>query len=430
MAQSENAQNPDQRLQLRAWALYDWGNSAFSTTVMAAYFPVFFKQYWSAGAPVSVSTFHLGVANSSASLIVALSSPLLGAIADKGRLKKRLLAIYAALGVAMTAGLFLVPKGDWSLAALCYAAATVGFSGSLVFYDSLLLSVARPEDTDRASSLGYALGYLGGGLLYAINIAMVWKPELFGLHDRGDAVRYSFLSVAVWWGVFTLPLLRYVREPRAAAMPLGAAMRGGVRELVGTLRRVAGMRTLRGFLLAYWLYIDGVDTVVTMSVDYGLSIGLKPLSLTVALAITQFIGFPAAIAFGRLAGVIGTRRAILVGIAVYVAVTYFGYRMQGETEFYLLAGTIGLVQGGVQALSRAFYSRLIPPAEAAEFFGFYNMLGKFAAIIGPALMGTVSLVTGNQRLSILSLSLLLVLGGALLWRVDERAASTQAGFSR
>jgi UMF1 family MFS transporter len=377
------------------------------------------------GSEISRSTFHLGTANSIASLVVALSSPLLGAIADKGGMKKRLLACYAALGIVMTSSLFLVQQGDWLTAVLCYAAATIGFSGSLVFYDSLLVSVAEPEQSDRASAFGYALGYLGGGLLLSLNVLMVQKPALFGLGGEAQAVRVSFLLVALWWATFTWPLLRHVPEPTADPLAPWQAIVGGVQQLSATLRRVAGMRNVWLFLLAYWLYIDGVDTVITMAVDYGMSIGLKTNSLIIAVLITQFVGFPAALAFGRLGAAIGTKRAVLIGIGVYVAVTFFGYAMQTEAEFYALAVVIGLVQGGVQALSRAFYSRLIPPNEAGEFFGFYNMLGKFAAILGPALMGWVSLTTGNARLSILSLCVLFLAGGALLLAVDEQSSAVR-----
>jgi UMF1 family MFS transporter len=414
MSQPESA-----RRQLWAWALYDWGNSAFATTVLAGFFPLFFKQYWSAGSSASLSTFHLGAANSTASLFVALSSPLLGAIADKSALKKRLLACYAALGVVMTFALFFITKGNWFAAAACYTGALIGFTGSLVFYDSLLVSVATPEQSDRASTFGYALGYLGGGSLLLVNVLMFAKPALFGLADAAQGVRVSFLTVAAWWAIFTVPLLRYVREPSSTALPPVAAIKAGARQLGVTMRRVAGMRTLWLFLLAYWLYIDGVDTVVAMAVDYGLSLGLNASSLIVALLITQFVGFPAALGFGQLGVTLGTKRSIMLGIAVYLGVTLFAYSMHTETEFYALAAVIGLVQGGVQALSRALYSRLIPADEAAEFFGFYNMLGKFAAIIGPALMGWVSLTTGSPRLSILSLSVLFLAGGALLLLVDD-----------
>jgi UMF1 family MFS transporter len=269
------------------------------------------------------------------------------------------------------------------------------------------------------SSLGYALGYLGGGLLFALNVLMTLKPALFGLADAGSGVRVSFLLVAGWWAVFTLPLVLVVRETDTAVPRRSLGVRNALGEVAATLARVRSMRQVWLFLIAYFLYIDGVDTIIRMAVDYGLSLGLPTQSLIVALLITQFVGFPAAIGFGWLATKIGTKRGILLGIGVYLLVTVFGYFMQTAAHFYMLAIAIGLVQGGVQALSRSFYSRLIPTDEAGEFFGFYNMLGKFSAVAGPLLMGLVSLMTGSARLSILSITLLFVAGGALLLRVDE-----------
>jgi UMF1 family MFS transporter len=331
----------------------------------------------------------------------------------------------AVLGVTMTAGLYFAGKGQWLTAAALYVGASVGFAGSIVFYDSLIVAVARPERSDRASALGYALGYLGGGLLFALNVLMALQPRLLGLRDMAHGVQLSFLLAALWWAVFTIPLVLFVREPNAARPGTTAAVRSGLAQLRATFGRVASLRPVWMFLLAYWLYIDGVDTVIRMAVDYGLSLGLPASSLTLALLIVQFVGFPAALAFGRLGDAIGSKRAILIGIGVYVGITAWGYAMDSAAEFYALAVMVGLVQGGVQALSRSFYSRLIPPDEAGEFFGFYNMLGKFAAIVGPTLMGAVSLWTGSARLSILSISVLLVGGGALLLLVDEKPSEAR-----
>lgn len=409
------------RREAYAWALYDFGNSAFTTTVMAGFFPLFFKQYWSAGADVTQSTWNLGLANSISSIIVAVLAPILGALADAGRAKKVWLAGFAALGCMATLALFLVPKGHWQLAAAAYAAGSIGFAGSLVFYDALLVSVADGPESDRVSALGYSAGYLGGGVLFTLNVLMATKPELFGLADASLGVRLSFVTVAIWWAVFTLPLLFRVHERHVPAQNSRRPVRDALRQVVVTVRRARELRPVWVFLLAYWLYIDAVDTVIRMAVDYGLSLGLPSTSLIVALLITQFVGFPAAIVFARLSAHIGTKRGILLGLCVYVGVTVFGYFMTTAAEFYVLAGVIGLVQGGVQALSRSYYSRLIPPEEAGEFFGFYNMLGKFAAVIGPSLMGFVGLLTGSPRVGILSLIILLVAGGYLLLRVPEPA---------
>ena len=400
------------------WAMYDWANSSFATTVMAGFFPLFFKQFWNAGVPATVSTFRLGVANGAASLLVAVMAPLIGAIADKGRARVRLLALFTVLGAAMTAGLFLVGKGDWPAAAILYVVASLGFWGGNQFYDSLLTDVSEEHEYDLVSGYGYALGYLGGGLLFAVNVAMVLKPALFGLPDAGAAVRWSFVTVGIWWAGFTLFTLLLVRERSTQeALPALAAIRAGSAELLNTLRHLRADRMLLLFLLAYWFYIDGVNTIIKMAVDYGLSLGLKQNSLITALLVVQFVGFPAALGFGWLGQKIGARAGILIGIAVYAGIAGYAYFLHTETQFMIMAIIIGLVQGGVQSLSRSLFGRLVPPGKAGEFFGFYNLMGKAAAILGPTLTGVVALLTNDSRLAILSITILFVIGAAFLMRV-------------
>ena len=412
-----------ERLQTRrkwGWALYDWANSAFSTTVMAGFFPVFFKEYWNAGLDATASTFRLGVANSIASLVIVLMAPVLGAIADSMNRRKAMLFAFAFLGMLMTGGLYLVSQGDWLLAAFLYVGAVIGFSGSNVFYDSLLPHVSAKNDLDRTSALGFSLGYLGGGLLLALNVLMTTRPEWFSIRDGATAIRLSFLVVACWWLIFSIPLMLLVEEPvnGARARPAGFLLEG-FRRVWHTLHEVRSLRNVWLFLIAYWLYIDGVDTIVRMAVDYGLSLGFDQNSLIIALLITQFVGFPSALFFGWLGGRIGAKNGILLGLSIYVLVTFRASVMDSAVEFYILAFMIGLAQGGVQALSRSFYSRMIPPGRTAEFFGFYNMLGKFAAIVGPVLMGWVGLITGSSRTGILSLLVLFVLGMLLLTKVSQ-----------
>ncbi len=429
------------------WALYDWANSAFATTVMAGFFPLFFKQYWSHGSDANLSTAQLGLGNSAASLLVALMAPLLGAVADRGGVRKKFLVAFAYLGALSTAALFLVGQGRWAVAVLVYAAGTIGFAGANIFYDSLLPSVAPPGRIDRVSSLGYALGYLGGGLLFLINVLMTLMPERFGLADAGQAVRWAFVSVALWWGGFTLFTVAWVPEPTPSRAPasVGGALRAGVRQLAGTFRKIRHLKTVALFLLAYWFYIDGVDTIIRMAVDYGLSLGFAADSLIVALLLVQFVGFPAALAFGRLGERWGVRRSIYLAIGIYALVTLWATRMAAVWEFYALAGAIGLVQGGIQALSRSYYARLIPPDQAAEYYGFYNMLGKFAAILGPALMGIVGLAARKilmppdptaaqvlaagqaaSRWGIASVVLLFAIGAVLFYFVDEERGRAEA----
>ncbi len=395
-----------------AWAFYDWGNSAFATTVMAGFFPVFFKEYWAGGLGATDSTFWLGVGNSAASTLMIVLAPLIGALADQGGNKKRMLVLFAFLGALMTSSLFLVSAGLWPLALLFYALGIIGFSGSIVPYDALLVDVADERELDRVSALGYALGYLGGGLLFALNVIMVLKPALFGLEGPGQAVRIAFLMVGIWWAAFSVPLLLFVHERNPAPVRQGV-IRGALRELRDNLREVRQHRMAFLFLLAYWLYIDGVDTIVRMAVDYGLAIGFESGDLLAALLVTQFVGFPAALLFGWLGSRLGPKSGIMIALGIYTLVVLWAWRMEREWEFYGLAVMIGLVQGGVQSLSRSLYARLIPPDRAGIFFGIYNMLGKFAAVIGPLLVGLVGVTTGSSRTGILAI-LLLFIGGALV----------------
>ncbi len=397
-----------------AWALCDWANSAFATTVMAGFFPVFFKQFWSAGAGASVSTFRLGVANGIGSLVIALLAPLLGAMADRGGARLRMLAFFTILGALMTALLYQVGQGDWLTAAILYSLAGFGFAGGVIFNDALLVDVSAPQEFDVVSAYGYSLGYAGGGLLLVLNAAMVANPARFGLADAAEAVRLAFPMVAAWWLLFTVPALLWVREQRPArplAMPGAAA--AGWRELRSTIGQVRRYRPMLWFLLAYWMYIDGVNTIIKMAVDYGLSLGFPQQSLIAALLITQFVAFPAALAFGWIGSRIGPRKGIFIAIGVYTGATIAAYWMSSVTHFYLLAGTIGLVQGGIQSLSRSYFATLVPPGKQGEFFGFYNMMGKFAAVLGPLMVGVTALVTADTRNGMLSIVLLFA-GGAIL----------------
>jgi len=414
--------------------------------VVAGFFPVFFKDFWSAGTEPTVSTFWLGVTLSLAGLTVALLAPMLGSFADGGGARKRSLALFATLGIALTAALPSIPRGAWPAAATVYGLAYICWLCSLVFYDSLLPTISSEDNVDRISGLGYGLGYLGGGLLFAVNVAMTIRPEWFGIVPavadeaaRADgtlrAVQLSFLTVAAWWAVFSVPLLLFVREPGAVGrVPIHQALQRGFAQLRKTFLEVRRFRAVFSFLIAYWLYIDGVDTVITMAVDYGKSLGFPTTSLIAALLLVQFVAFPFALLFGWAGQRFGPKRPILLGIGVYVVVTALATQLTPEpwvlgsvsvSPFFLLAFLVGTAQGGVQALSRSLYTRLIPTDRSAEFFGFYNMVGRFAAIIGPFLVGTVGRITGSPRAGIGSIALLLFAGGALLARLDLR--TLQAG---
>lgn len=410
-----------------AWATYDWANSAFATTVLVGLFPVLFNNHYAAGVDPGMSTFYLGVfGNSLSAMVVMVLAPTLGVIADRRGWKKPLLAGFTALGVAATAGLFFVDEGQLGLAIALFSLAAVGFFGSLGFYDALLVNVAAPAERDRVSAFGYGLGYLGGGLLFVANVAMVLKPEAFGIADKATAAKWAFVSVAAWWVLFSLPLFLSVPEPRAAGADHEAM---GWREVGRMMKRILGMKPVLMFLLAYWLYIDAVGTVAQMAVDFGMKLGFASDALIKAILIVQFVSFPAAIAFGWIGERFGTRNGIYLGLSVYVGVTMWAWFMKTETDFYLMAATVGLVQGGVQSLSRSYFARLIPAESAGQFFGFYNMLGKFAAVLGPLVVGVTAAVTHNPRLALFSLVFFFVAGAWLLSRVDERAVQVRAGGS-
>lgn len=395
----------------RAWALTAWANHGFTTTVLVGFFPLFLARYWAAGLPPTRSTLYLGLTNSAASLVVMVLSPWLGARADRLGQRRLSLGVATAIGAAATALLALVGRGQWPWALGVFGLASIAYFAGSTFQDALLVQVAPREHLHRVSAYGYAAGYLGGGLLLAANVVVALHPAWFGLPDATAATRVAFVGVALWWVVFTLPVFRYVEEAPPTAEP------PGWRELRATLRRVFADRTVRGFLFAYWLYIDGIGTLQQMAVDFGAKLGLPAAALVQALLLVQFISLPSALVFGRIGERVGARRAILAGLAMFMVVSVWALFMTRTWEFYALAVMVGLVQGGVQSLSRSVFARLIPADHAGEYFGFYNMLGKFAAVIGPVLVGVAATLSGSSRVGISSILLLFIAGAVLLARV-------------
>ena len=410
---------PMNKKTLYAWALYDWADSTYATTVMAGFFPLFFKTYYSLHVDVTISTAQLGFANALSGFIVVLLAPLLGAMADVGSLKKRFLFVFAYLGILMSAALALLGEGQWELAIFVYVLGNIGFMGSNIFYDALLPSVSDEKNVDFASGLGFALGYLGGGILFGLNVWMLQNPAFFGFENEAAAVKASFVSVALWWALFSIPLFLFVTEKKMPANKEKTLLLQGYLRLKNTFSKIKQLKGLLLFLCAYWLYIDGVDTIIRMAVDYGMALGFEPKNLIFSLLLVQFVGFPATLLFAKLAQKWETKKAIFLAIGIYLFIILFASRMSEVYEFYILALMIALVQGGIQALSRSYYSKMIPQENAAEFFGFYNFLGKFATILGPLLVALVALFSQNSRIAIASVAIFFVLGGLLLYFVDE-----------
>jgi MFS transporter, UMF1 family len=410
------------RPDLRAWAMYDWANSAVQTTIIAAIFPIYFQKVAAAGMPGPVATSRFAWATTIAILIVAVVAPLLGAVADYAAVKKRLLAVFLAIGACATAAMFFITRGEWLFALILFVVSNVGVAGSIVFYESLLPHLVEGDDLDRVSTAGYALGYLGGGVLLAINILMMSKPEWFLLPNREVAVRASLASVAVWWVVFSIPLFRQVPEParrlerdeRAGDNAVGAAFR----RLLETFRELRRYRQAFLLLLAFLIYNDGIQTIIRMATTYGTEIGIDENAMIGALLITQFIGVPFGFLFGYFAEKIGPKRAVFIGLMVYAVITVMGYFMRTATQFFLLAILVGMVQGGTQALSRSLFASMIPKHKSSEFFAFYGVFERYAGVLGPAVFAWVVGHSGTSRNAILSVLAFFVIGGALLTLVD------------
>jgi UMF1 family MFS transporter len=426
------------RPELRAWAMFDWATSAVQTTVMVAVFPIYFVKVAGAGLAESGATQRLATINSIALVIIALLSPVLGAVSDYSAAKKRFTAGFMLLGAAATAALWTVHTGDLQRASWLFVLVLVGAAGSFVFYESLLPHIARPHEIDRVSTAGYALGYVGGGLLLALNLAWIQRPAWFGLpagpglsEDEATLpARLAFVSVAIWWILFSLPLFRVVPEPPARIET--DERRGQSPVPVAFLRLAETFRELRGYrqaflmLLAFLIYNDGIQTIIKMATAYGTEIGIGQSALIGAILVVQFVGIPCSFLFGMVAGRIGAKRALFFGLLAYTAISLLGYFMRTATHFYVLAGLVGMVQGGTQALSRSLFASMIPPHKSGEFFGFFSVFEKFAGIFGPLIFAGTIAATGSSRNAILSVIWFFAVGAAILATVDvsegQRAA--------
>ena len=418
------------RRDLRAWAMYDLANSAYQTTIIAAVFPIYYNRVVAADLPGAEATSRFAWATTVAILIVAIVAPLLGAIADYAAMKKRLLAVFLAIGATASAAMFWIERGDWQLALGLFVIGNVGVAGSIVFYESLLPHLVPEDQLDRVSSAGYAIGYLGGGVLLAINLLMITNPGMFGIADAGVATRLTFVTVAIWWVVFAIPLFRQVPEPirqiEADERPGTNLVLTGWRRLVETFHELRRYREAFVMLLAFLLYNDGIQTMIRMATTYGSEIGLPENAMITALLMTQFIGVPCAFAFGAVADRIGAKVAVFFGLAVYAVITVLGYYMSTAAHFFVLATLVGMVQGGTQALSRSLFASMIPRHKSSEFFAFFSVFERYAGVLGPAVFAWVVSRSGSGRNAILSVLVFFVLGALILAFVNVDAGRRAA----
>jgi MFS transporter, UMF1 family len=418
------------RPELRAWAMYDWANSAFQSTVITAVFPPFFSAVAAAGLPAPIATERFAWATTIAVTITAVMGPILGAIADYRAIKKRMLAIFVGVGVITTMMMGTIGRGEWEYAALLFMIANIAIASSFVFYDSLLPHIAAPDEMDRVSTAGYAVGYLGGGVLLVINLLWILMPGRFGIPDSVTGIKLSFVSVGVWWLVFSIPLFRRVPEPARMLEADETANENPVRaafvRVWETFHELRGYRQAFLMLVAFLLYNDGIQTIIRMAAIYGAEIGIDQTSQIEAFVVVQFVGIPFSFLFGALAGRIGAKAGIFLALVVYTGISVLGYFMTSAWQFFALAFLVGTVQGGSQALSRSLFARMIPKHKSSEYFGFFSVFEKFAGIAGPALFAASVSIFGSSRAAVLSVILFFICGGLVLTRVNVAEGEARA----
>jgi len=400
-----------------AWALFDWANSAFATTVMAGLFPIFFKTYYASQFSTQESTSLLGLCLSLTSLIVAILNPYLGFLTDQTQSRKLATLLSASISGISLVILFFAQENQWALALFAFGFGLIGFNLSLSFYDSLLSLVTSKTRQHIVSSLGYGLGYLGGGLLFLINVLMVQNPNWFGLPGKTEAIKWSFLSVAIWWLLFSFPFYFMIKEPRFLYTRKNIICKSVIGEFYKSLKKVTKDNNLMTFLIAYWLFIDAVYTVINMATDYGTAIGLEAGDLIKALLLVQFLGFPFAILAGIATRLFRAKSLLLFFLFLYFFVILWAMQITSKWEFWTLAALIAIAQGGVQSLSRSIFANLIPPESCGEYFGIFNLVGRFAAIFGPLIISSLTYVTGSHRFSLIGLLIPLGIGVTLLSQV-------------
>lgn len=406
-----------------SWALYDCGNSAFALSTLAVLFPLFLGSFWSVGDDGATVTARLALTTAASSAVVFLAAPILGAVADSGGYRKRFLFVLALLGAISTTILGFVAEGDWPNALLLFFLGSIGFYSANVFYDSLLVDVGEPRNYSLISALGYSLGYFGSALLLTLHLVMLSDPAAFGFDSTAGVIRFAFISVGIWWLIFVMPLMLFVHESPPPARARRSAIVSAYQSIADTFREIRKYRQVVLFLTAYTLYIAGVFTVIFMAVNFGQRLGFEQTDLVKAILVTNFVGFPATLAYGSFGHVFGPKRATYVGLVVYIGVAIWAVFLTEMREFYLMAILIGLVQGGVQGMSRSLYASLIPTERSGEFFGFYNMLTKLAHVLGPMTVGLGAMISADPKFILLTLLPLFLLGATVLSRVEDVAAS-------
>ncbi|WP_315795135.1 MFS transporter [Paenibacillus sp. BIC5C1] len=414
---------------VKAWIMYDWANSAYATTVLAAVLPVFYASVAAATLDTETAASYLAYTHSIGMLCVALLTPLLGTLADLSGRKGDFLRVFSIIGIVATLGFSIIGEGDWLLASALLVISTIGFAGGNTFYDAMLPDLVSADRRDMISSKGYAYGYIGGGLLLAINMLMIQQPGWFGMASTLSGTRLAFISVALWWLVFSIPLFRHApRRPAAPDMP--KSWKGyagvGVRRLGQTFRQIRRFPQLMRMLVAFWFFNDGINTIILMATIYGTSIGIGTADLMLALLLTQFIGFPCTLLLGAWAQRWGAKQVLMVSLSIYICIVILGYFMTSAIHFYLLAGLVGLVQGVSQSTARSLFSNLMPAGRTGEYFGFVNITGKFSSIFGPFVFGWVGQLTGSTRWGILSLIFFFAAGIAVLVTVKVQQGMSDA----
>lgn len=438
MNNAQPSATPKKKQAIFAWCMYDWANSAFATSILAAVLPVYFESLvpgggvalrcWEFCFTISASALWAYAVSFSA-LLAALSAPILGALADFSSSKKKFLFGFTYVGAAFTSLLYFVQEGNWWLCLCLFVCANAAFAGSMPFYNAFLPELAPEKEIDWVSGKGYAFGYVGGGLLLAFHVLVISYHEVFAIPDKSMSIRISFASVGGWWGLFAIPLFLWVPEIkrlRNKRRDFSYLTYGFVR-FFSTLRSFPKYRDLLWFLAAFLVYNDGIQTVIAMAAIFGkTALGLDTGTLIGTLLVAQIVGLPGALLFAKLAQHIKSKPTIMITLLLWIVIVTYAYFLGSALEFWILGALVGLILGGSQAISRSLYGQLIPRARPAEFYGFFTISGKFASIFGPLVFGLVTDLSENPRNAIVSVALFFVVGIIMLSRVDVERGRLQA----